>query len=218
MKSHDSERAAGIYRFLSLASVYDLVQSAVGSTKARRTVVNDYFGPAADLRILDVGCGTAQLFRHLSGSVYHGFDPNPDYISTARRAFGDSIHVWQATIGQPALPDGQKYDIVHAGGVAHHVDDDTAARLFQLAAECLKPLGKLVTIDPCLYDGQSLLSRAVVKRDRGRFVRNPGEYDGLANPAFENIESLVRNDLLRIPYSHLVMVATGPKPAAASIL
>jgi SAM-dependent methyltransferase len=206
----DGERSGGVYRLLSLASLYDLAQSAFGATNARRSVVRDYFGSIRGARILDIGCGTAQIASVLDEGIYHGFDPNPSYVEAARESLGKAGRVWQGTIQDPRLPDGEPYEIVHAGGVAHHVDDSAAAQMFQLAFEVLRPGGRVITIDPCVHAGQSLLARTLVRRDRGQYVRSPDEYEQLAAPVFDGARIAVRDELLRIPYSHCVIVGTKP--------
>ena len=44
-----------------------------------------------------------------------------------------------------------------------------------------------------------------VSRDRGEFVRRREDYVRLAEGCFARVESFVRHDLLRIPYTHLIM-------------
>ena len=64
-----------------------------------------------------------------------------------------------------------------------------------------------MTIDPCFAPGQSPVARWLLRRDRGRFVRTRPAYLALAREAYPSVESDLRHDLLRIPYTHLVMVA-----------
>ena len=90
-------------------------------------------------------------------------------------------------------------------GVLHHLDDDEALTLFQIARDALKPGGKLVTIDGVYTDDQPHVVKYLLSRDRGRFVRSEAGYRELASKVFSNIESSVRHDLLRIPYSLIIL-------------
>ena len=90
-------------------------------------------------------------------------------------------------------------------GVLHHLDDAEALTLFQIAHDAMKPGGRLVTIDGVWTDDQSYIVKYLLSRDRGRFVRSEAGYRELAAKVFSNIESSVRHDLLRIPYSLMIL-------------
>ena len=78
------------------------------------------------------------------------------------------------------------------------------------AARSLGPGGRLVTIDPCYAQGQSPIARWIISHDRGTFVREEKGYRGLAERHFGRVRSQVRGDLLRIPYTHCLMICTEP--------
>jgi SAM-dependent methyltransferase len=60
--------------------------------------------------------------------------------------------------------------VVPALGIAHHLEDAEAQRLFQIAYDALKPGGKLITFDGVWTDGQSPAARWLLARDRGLYV------------------------------------------------
>jgi hypothetical protein len=96
--------------------------------------------------------------------------------------------------------------------VLHHLDDSHALSLFKLARRGLKPGGRLVTYDGCFVAGQPKLARFVVSRDRGQYVRESAEYAKLASLVFPEVRSFVRHDLLRIPYTHVILqCGTSPQ-------
>jgi SAM-dependent methyltransferase len=102
---------------------------------------------------------------------------------------------------------------VIAHGVLHHLDDDQARTLFRVARRALKPGGRLVTYDGCFTPDQSAAARFVVSLDRGRHVRTREAYERLARGEFSEVRTFVRHDLVRIPYTHLIMeCGTAPLP------
>jgi SAM-dependent methyltransferase len=98
---------------------------------------------------------------------------------------------------------------VLATGVLHHLDNERAAKLFELARTALRPDGRLITYDGCYVPEQSKAVRWVLSKDRGKFVRKREEYLRLASASFSKIEPHIRHDLLRIPYTHLIMCCSN---------
>ena len=201
---------SGIRSVLSHPSVYNLTQSVFGAEAARENVVSRYVAASTGSRILDIGCGTAEILPHLPASVeYWGFDLSEDYIAAAKSRFGDRGQFHCADVGQYVGKDDlHDMDIVLASGVLHHLDDPESRSLISIAWEALRPGGRLVTVDPTFAPGQSKASRWLVSRDRGQSVRTPESYRQLAAERFVATTIVVRHDLLRIPYSHCVMVCT----------
>jgi hypothetical protein len=74
-----------------------------------------------------------------------------------------------------------------------------------MARRTLKPEGRLITLDGVWVAGQSRFAKLLLSRDRGRFVRHAEEYVALAATSFPVVHSTVRHDMLRIPYSHLIL-------------
>lgn len=205
-----AERTRGLYRLLGLSWVYNLSQKAFGIAQVRKALVYEHIGPKQGMRILDIGCGTAELAHWLPECDYQGFDPNPSYVAAAQAHLDDGERVWLGSIDKPNIDRAEKFDVVVGSGVLHHVPDAVAQKFFALASHHLKDDGRLLTMDPCTYDGQSWVARQLVLRDRGPWVRRPDEYETLANPWFGRVEGAIHSDLLRIPYTHFIMVSSAP--------
>jgi len=196
----------GVRSILSHPAIYNFMQWLVGAEKARKRLVNDYFPLKPGMRILDIGCGTAEILRHLPEDiVYTGFDASEAYIRQAKDRFGSRGEFHAELVEQSTFRELGSFDLIFAFGLLHHLDDDAALALFELAKRGLKPEGKLVTIDPCYTDGQHPLARWMISKDRGRSIRTPEGYMALANSHFEHIECNVRHDMLHIPYSHTIL-------------
>lgn len=212
-----SQIESGVRRLLALPAAYDFFQDLVGARRARLRWIRECLKPFDGARILDIGCGTAELLGLLPSHIdYTGFDRSPAYIEAARRRYGprgrfvcgDVEAFGEGKMENGKMEDGVRgasYDIVLAFGVLHHLDDGEVRQVFRRAKQALKPAGRMVTMDPAFVPDQSPLARFVVSRDRGRNVRFPGAYADLAREAFGDIRVSVWHDALRIPYDHAIL-------------
>ena len=191
---------------LGFPSCYQLFQHLVGQDFAYKTYIGEYVKPAAGDKILDLGCGPAAILNHLPAVNYTGLDISPEYIASAQKQFGTRGRFLWGDVGLASIEGEQgTFDLVMATGVLHHLDDTRAAQFFALARGALRPGGCLVSYDGCHVPHQSRLARWLLANDRGRFVRTPGEYQQLASAHFSRVQPFLRHDLLRIPYTHLIM-------------
>ena len=189
---------------LSHPSAYQSFFNAVGGAQRNRILLRDYIRPVPRDRLLDIGCGPGTLVPYLESVEYVGLDVSPEYIDTARHRFPQAKFICQR-VDQPDPVEPQSFDIAVALGVLHHLDDNEAQALFQLARDALKPGARLVTIDGVWTDDQSRVVKYLLSRDRGRFVRTEAGYRQIASKVFSKIEASIRHDLLRIPYTVLVL-------------
>jgi len=197
---------SGFRAIFSHPSVYNFAQRMVGAEKARHRLVHDFFPPMQGLRMLDIGCGTAEILDHLPENMdYSGFDASDEYIAKATARFGHRASFRAELVRQATLDDLAPFDIILAFGLLHHLDNAEATTLFQLAYDALKPGGKLITIDPVYSNQQSALARWIISKDRGQNIRQSHEYLALVESPFDRIESTIRHDMLYIPYSHIIL-------------
>jgi len=192
--------------------IYSLFRRLVGRDTARAVYAREHLRLEPGQRVLDLGCGPGDILQFLPAVDYVGYDINPAYIERARLRFGQrgEFHC-QAVDDTLSLQ--MKFDVVIAHGVLHHLDDDAAATLFGVARRALKPGGRLVTFDGCFAEDQSALARLFLSLDRGRHVRSREGYERLARSGFDEVKCFVRHDLIRIPYTHLIMECGTPRPS-----
>ena len=207
MSNDLSERSRGPYRLLRSPSVYRAVQRALGGGEhSKSAFVRRYIRPRGTETIIDFGAGTGSIRDFLpAGVTYIAIEPNPAYCDAMARDLGpDRVTVRQGTV--EALESvTQVADIVLVLAVLHHVPDREAARILAAARGALRPHGRLVTIDPCVHEGQDPVARVLAKVDRGQFVRSPDEYERLARSSFSEVLTIVQTDGLRVPYSHCIL-------------
>lgn len=200
-------------RLLESAKVYSAFRWFVGKG-SRSRYIDDFVRPVPGMRVLDIGCGPGDVLGWLPQVEYHGIDISPEYIESARKRWGDKGHFRVESVAETAVREPASYDLAMANGVLHHLDDAECNKLLSVARDSLKPGGRLVTLDGCYAPGQSRLSRFVVSRDRGQFVRPADEFLALATAIFPRVEHWVTHDLLRIPYTHMIMVCHNDPPPA----
>lgn len=198
-----------VRKFLENPALYRLFRHFIGRESVRQWYARTYIRAQLGQRILDIGCGTGDILNYLPDVDYVGFDMNPVYINAARKHFGSRGAFFCEQLNEGVKVLAASFDIVIAHGVLHHLNDDEAKVLFKIARSGLKSGGRLISIDPCFGEGQSWLSRYFVSRDRGGYVRPQAAYEMLAASMFEHVSATVRHDLIRIPYTHLIMECTA---------
>ncbi|MEW6675094.1 MAG: class I SAM-dependent methyltransferase [Nitrospirota bacterium] len=198
--------SSDIPNILINAGIYRLSQYIIGAKKARSFYVRKYICPRIGDKVLDIGCGIGDILEFLPHDVeYTGFDINQKYINYAIKKYSDRGSFLCKKVSKDAINSLSTFDIVMANGVLHHLTDDEAIELFKLAKTALKPSGRLITLDGCYTKEQSLLARFILSIDRGKHVRSQKDYLKLASKVFPNIKIDIRDDLLTIPYTHIIM-------------
>jgi len=190
---------------LALPSVYSGFAAALGAHRSRAECVERYIRPRAGDRVLDCGCGPGELLRVLPDVCYVGIDVDERYIAEARRRFGARATFRLGPVGEETMSEEAHYDLVLAWGLLHHLDDETVRRFFELARRALRPGGRLVTLDPCYVEGQPRLARLLIDMDRGEHVRGLDAWPVLLDTSFASVRTYVRHDLLRVPYTHVIL-------------
>ena len=171
-------------------------------------IVEEYLKPVETSRVLDVGCGNADMARLLPpGVTYVGLDNNSGYIAKAKAS---GINVIEAHVNELPSLGYEPFDIAVAVGVLHHLDDSTVSTLMSDVAGVLGPGGIFVTVDPVLHEGQSTISRGIMALDRGRFIRRGEAYSRLMSAVFPSFNVKMRFDLNPFPYAHCIMTASVP--------
>lgn len=198
-------KQTGIARVLDFPRVYSWFANCIGGD-ARSVYTREYVRPVPGERIVDIGCGPADIVSELPDGVeYVGIDMSPEYIEAARARFGHRASFYCQSISSEIGVRLAPFDIAMANGVLHHLDDAQALDLLKLARASLTAGGRLVTLDGCYLPSQPAIARWLLKMDRGKHVRALEAYVELARREFGAVVPHLRQDLLRIPYTHLIM-------------
>lgn len=196
---------SGARAVLSHPVVYEAFQRIMGARRRREWIVRDLIRPFPGMRILDLGCGPAEILDSLPEDVtYTGYDMSAEYIAAAKAKFGarGTFHCRLLEEGEVATLD--PFDLVIGIGVLHHLGDDTARQFMRLAKAGLKPGGRVLTLDACYAPRQNPIARFIISKDRGQHVRDEAGYRALAEGIFTDIAGAVRH-WGWIPYTHWSM-------------
>ena len=200
-----AESEGDLRSLLRFPRVYRAFQQMLGGDRIKQTFLKEYVRPNQGDAILDVGCGPADLLAFMPKVRYVGFDINPKYISSARARFKDRGQFLQLDAAEDNLDALGKFDIAIACAVIHHLDDDATDSLFNKISSVLQPGGRFVTLDCCYTPNQGVITKMLLHLDRGQNIRTPDGYRTLAESHFANVEIHLREDLLRMPYTHIIM-------------
>ncbi|MEH2561440.1 class I SAM-dependent methyltransferase [Bradyrhizobium sp. AZCC 2289] len=202
-----AQRISGAYRLITIPSIYKGLMFSLGADNAITRYVDEALQPKAGMKILDVGCGPANVLAYLPAVDYTGIDLNEKHIDYARRRYGDRGRFMVGNAADDLKQEEKTFDLINVSALLHHLDDDQAVSLFTSLKRLLKADGRIVTFDNVWLPGQRAAVRLINKLDSGINIRTPEGYLGLLSGLGFDIQTRVFHDLLRIPYDHFIMIA-----------
>ena len=203
---HPDQIISGLRGLLSHTYLYILIQYLMGWHNKYRMYVKDFLPPLDNKRILDIGCGCAEILKFMPlSSIYVGYDMNTGYINYARKKYGDRATFHNQRVSTMNLEDAGRFDIVLADGLLHHLSDKEAHDLFNIAHLALRDDGFLFTADPTIVPDQSWIDRLICTSDRGRHVRSPEAYEEIARGVFPRIDVHVIKNVSNRPQTGCFM-------------
>lgn len=190
--------------FSSNPSLYLAFQGLVGAKRARRLCVEDYVPAREGQRVLDIGCGPGYILEYLPKCDYVGFDINQGHIAYASRRYAGRGRFFCREFDAAAAAEFGPFDLILMNGLLHHLDDAGVVRILTLSKKALKPGGRAITLDGCYAPGQSPISRMMLDRDDGKFVRDEPGYTALISQVFAAPRKNVREGMMFIPYTLVI--------------
>lgn len=195
-------------RLLASPIVYDFSQWLVGARYCHARFMAEMVCPAQGERVLDVGCGVGACLRDVPDGVdYVGIDLSTRYIEMARAKYGERGKFIDADVASIDASSLGTFDRAFSHGVLHHLSDEVAAHVMNLVRRVVRPGGLYVTLDPCYLPDQSAMARYLIANDRGKYVRDRPSWERLAT-TLGTVRSHIFHDLLRVPYTLIVMQIT----------
>lgn len=199
----------GIKSLLALPLGYRMLHGIFGTHRLRRHYVDEFVKPEPASRVVDIGCGTADILNCLPEVNYFGVDYNAHYIEHNRRRFpGAQFYVASVSMDlKNLLPSA---DLIFANALLHHLDDTEADALFASAKHLISRGGRLCTLDNHTFPSQNPISRFLIANDRGRHVRSREGYEKIAALHFRDIRCETSSRLLNIPYDIVMFEFRNP--------
>ena len=105
------------------------------------------YPPAADMKVLDVGCGTgAQLARYQkAGCEVYGIDPSPSMLTIAQKRLGENAELCLGSAVQMPFADNM-FDLVTATLVLHELEPTVRDAVLTEMGRVVKKNGRLQTV------------------------------------------------------------------------
>lgn len=197
----------GIRKILEIPLVYKTFQEALTTDSGRKEFFERYLPVREGDSVLDVGCGPADILKYLPTNItYTGVDFEPSYIEAAQKKYGNRGKFICSDVSE--IDHGQnQFDVIYLGGVLHHLEDQQVLNLLGKLKKLLKPKGYFFSNDPCFQDGQNPIAKFIISKDRGQNVRQVDGYRNLLKTVFPVVDCEVRHDLIKIPYTHILLTA-----------
>jgi SAM-dependent methyltransferase len=198
-------RSKAMMSFLEMPLGYLASQWVIGGIKARKRCMQDHIRLSKGMRVLDVGCGPGYVAELLAGSEYVGLDTDKKYIDYARHRYGKCGEFHCTPLTEDFLKKRRSFDYVLMNGVLHHLSDKESSVVLGLCHKALKLGGSMVTLDGFYADDADPITRFLLDRDRGKFIRTKSRYLALVRSVFSWVKSYEHSDYFHVPYNVLVM-------------
>ncbi len=201
-----SENHKGLKSLLEIPVFYELFHTMVGARVWLKNFVNEEIKPVNGQKLLDVGCGPAEIVKLLpEGLDYIGVDHSEAYIKSATKKFGNRAKFICDDLTK--LPEHEigEIDIAVAIGLTHHLEDEEVELLLKNVSSLMKPESRFFIVDVCYFDGQSPIVKYIISQDRGENIRHIDEYMKFATNTFSNIKQSLHYGFLPFPHSALIL-------------
>ena len=202
-----SQKNKGIYSLLSNTFFYSLVQRVMSGTSFRKKIVKKYI-TKHNVKVLDIGCGPAEILDTLPEIKYYGFDINPIYINSAKKKYKNKGKFFCKKFTNKNTKYLPKFDHVLLLGVLHHLSDQEINKLMPNIKKVLKRKGNIITLDNIFINKQNLIAKFLIQMDKGENVRSKKGYLNILKNHFKKINSKIYHQKF-IPYTWFVANCTN---------
>ncbi len=195
-----SQRISILYNLINSPIVYKLIQKVMSGTSFRKNIIIKNV-KKKNLKILDIGCGPAEIIDCIPKCEYFGYDIDKRSINYAKKKYpGKNYHFFCKRFEKKEINKLPKFDFVILFGIMHHLDNAQVNIILNLCKKKMKKNSKLLTEDPIFINNQNFIARFLIGRDRGMNVRRKEEYISLLKSHFKNLKSKITYQSF-IPYT-----------------
>ena len=202
-----SQRINQIYNFINSPLVYRIIQYIMSGTSFRNSIIKKNI-KKSNLKILDIGCGPAQILEQIPRCDYYGYDIDQRSIQYAKKKYRKkNYHFYCKKFNKTEIKKLPKFDFVIFFGILHHLSNKEADKMLTLCKRTMKKNSKLLTEDPILLEKQNIIAKFLIEKDRGINVRQKKEYINLLKKHFKKIKNKVTHQFF-IPYTWFTTVCS----------
>jgi SAM-dependent methyltransferase len=154
-------------------------------------------------RVLDFGCGIGSNCFLFQSDKYLGLDKDSERIKYARRLNPD--YNFRVIKGTKVKVVDNYFDFIVVIAVLHHIK--APGELIREFHRILKPGGKVLALEPCLFPDSPFHNHFMSLFDNGQYIRDRDGYLEIFNNNSFKIDKITR--LPKLFYKELFFTATG---------
>ncbi|PAE33318.1 class I SAM-dependent methyltransferase [Bacillus sp. 7884-1] len=135
--------------------------------------IQQYFD-FTEKKVLDFGAGTGANCTLCPPDHYLGIDIDTYRIEYAKRLYNQ--YRFEAFMGNELPADNDSFDFILILAVLHHIPPELIQGYVKEFKRVLKPNGKIVVIEPCLFEKSPISNWFMKSNDKGEYILREEEY------------------------------------------
>mgnify|MGYP001316807608 FL=1 len=199
------QRKSSLYNLINNPLVYKIIQKLMSGTSFRANIVRKKI-KKKNSKILDIGCGPAEILESIPRCEYYGYDIDSRSIRYAKKKYiKQNYHFFNKKFSKKEVKKLPKFDYIIFFGILHHLDKKEIHTILKLCKKKMKKNCKLLSEDPVLVDDQNIIAKYLIMNDRGKNVRTKKEYINILSKHFKTVQSKITQQNF-IPYTWFTTV------------
>tara|TARA_B100001057_G_scaffold486843_1_gene568628 strand:+ start:265 stop:879 length:615 start_codon:yes stop_codon:yes gene_type:complete len=199
------QRKSSLYNLINNPLVYKIIQKVMSGTSFRANIVRKNI-KKKNSKILDIGCGPAEILESIPRCEYYGYDIDSRSIRYAKKKYiKQNYHFFNKKFSKKEVKKLPKFDYIIFFGILHHLDKKEIHTILKLCKKKMKKNCKLLSEDPVLVNDQNIIAKYLIMNDRGKNVRTKKEYINILSKHFKIVQSKITQQNF-IPYTWFTTV------------
>lgn len=124
--------------------------------------------------VLDFGCGIGTSSSIFNPKDYLGIDPDDKRVRYAKQLYPN--YQFAVFDGKELPLNNQRFDYIVIVAVLHHISTEEISRYLQKFRQALKPNGRILVLEPCLFNKPCLSNSLMHFFDNGPYIRDEKGY------------------------------------------